>query len=460
MHRLLGLTLRRGMAGDPVKPFSYKPLFQHLTNHDEAATQWRRLDNASRHVTYNSTTSDLTVDPQALTLLTAEAMRDIAHLLRPAHLQQLSKIFDDPEASNNDKFVALELLKNAVIAADMKLPGCQDTGTATVVGYKGDHVRLSGDVDDHEAISRGVYDTYTRTALRYSQMAPLDMYKEVNTKTNLPAQIDIYSKSKSSKYELLFVAKGGGSANKTSLYQQTKALLNPTSMKEFCKTILNNLGTAACPPYHLAVVIGGLSAELTLKTVKLASCKYLDDLPTTGDEFGRAFRDVELEKTIHALSREGGIGAQFGGKYLLHDVRVIRLPRHGGSCPVGVGVSCSADRQIKAKITKDGVFLEQLETDPARFLPAPAFISQLENSPSSAAIRVDLNQPISTILTLLRDATPGTRLSLTGSIIVARDIAHAKLNEILQVCSCLSVSSLFTCFSCILFIFFKITDYW
>jgi fumarate hydratase class I len=361
----------------------------------------------------------LKVAPEALRLLAREALHDVSHLLRTAHLEQLSAILDDPEASGNDRFVALELLKNASIASGGVLPSCQDTGTAIVMGKKGQHVFTDG--ADEAALSQGIADTYLGTNLRYSQLAPLDTYKEKNTGNNLPAQIELYAVP-GDAYKFLFIAKGGGSANKSYLYQETKALLNPKSLLEFFDAKLRTLGTAACPPYHLAIVIGGTSAEFTLKTVKLASTHYLDDLPTTGNELGRGFRDLALEQQILELTQQIGIGAQFGGKYFCHDVRVIRLPRHGASCPVGIGVSCSADRQIKGKITKDGVFLEKLDTDPARFLP--------EHEPASGeVISIDLNRPMSEIRATLSKYPVETRLSLSGPIVVARDIAHAKLKE-------------------------------
>uniref|UniRef100_A0A7S1IXL9 fumarate hydratase n=1 Tax=Eutreptiella gymnastica TaxID=73025 RepID=A0A7S1IXL9_9EUGL len=359
-------------------------------------------------------------------------MVDVAHLLRPAHLQQLSNILKDPEATENDKFVALELLKNAHIAAEKVLPSCQDTGTAIISGKRGQYVLTDGEDESH--LSRGVYDTYTGTNLRYSQTAPLDMYKEVNTKTNLPAQIDLYATA-GNEYHFQFVAKGGGSANKTFLYQQTKSLLNPKSLMKFMEDNIKTIGTSACPPYHLAIVIGGLSAELTLKTVKMASTKYYDNLPTSGNEHGRAFRDLQLEEEILKLTQNMGIGAQFGGKYFCHDLRVIRLPRHGASCPVGIGVSCSADRQAKAKITKDGVFLEQLETDVFKYLPEVTEDNmKIQNrkgdpAPPSEVIKVDLNQPMSEMRALLSKYPVTTRLSLSGTLVVARDIAHAKLLE-------------------------------
>ena len=337
--------------------FQYQDIFEHGMD----TTTYRQL--TSDHV--STTTFDgqeiLTVQPEALTLLAREAMDDVAHLLRASHLKQLRHILDDPEASDNDRFVALELLKNANIAAGRVLPGCQDTGTAIALGYKGQQVFTTG--HDTEALSRGIYEAYAQRHLRYSQLAPLDMYTEKNTGTNLPAQIELYAEP-GTEYRFLFVAKGGGSANKTFLYQETKALLNPKSLLAFVAEKIRTIGTSACPPYHLALVIGGLSAEFTLKTVKLASCHALDDLPTSGNDLGRAFRDLDFEKEILRLCAETGIGAQFGGKYFAHDARVIRLPRHGASCPVGLGVSCSADRQILGKITKEGVFLEQLETNP------------------------------------------------------------------------------------------------
>lgn len=364
------------------------------------------------------------VQPEAITKLTKEAFKDVSHLLRTSHLEMLSSILEDTEASSNDKFVALELLKNAAIAAGGTLPMCQDTGTAIVVAHKGDHVWT--DSDDAAAIADGIKKTYSECNLRYSQMAPLSMYQEANTGSNLPAQIEIYS-DPGDKYEFLFIAKGGGSANKTFLMQETKSVLNPTSLAKLLTEKIGSLGTSACPPYHLAIVIGGLSAELTLKTVKLASCHYLDNLPTTGDKSGRAFRDVELEKEVLDLTRKMGIGAQFGGKYFCHDVRVIRLPRHGASLPIGIGVSCSADRQIMGKIDADGLWLEELENDPARFLPA------IETRDlASETIHVDLTKPMDEIRASLAGKPPGTRLMLKGTLLVARDIAHAKWKEIIE----------------------------
>ncbi len=363
----------------------------------------------------------LKVDPEGLTLLTREAMRDIAHLLRPSHLAQLAHILKDPEASPNDRFVALELLKNANIAAAGVLPSCQDTGTAIVMGKKGQYVFTGG--GDEEAIARGVFDTYRTANLRYSQMAPLDLYKEVNTQNNLPAQIEIYA-TDGDAYKFLFMAKGGGSANKSYLYQETKALLNPESLLAFVEQKLRSLGTAACPPYHLAVVIGGTSAEYTLKAAKLASARYLDSLPSEGNALGRGFRDRALEKQILELAQKTNIGAQFGGKYFCHDVRVIRLPRHGASCPVGIAVSCSADRQALGKITREGIFLEQLETDPAKYLP-----DTTEAELEGEVVKLDLRRPMREIREELAKYPIRTRLSLTGPMIVARDIAHAKIKE-------------------------------
>ncbi|MEC9176614.1 MAG: fumarate hydratase [Pseudomonadota bacterium] len=363
----------------------------------------------------------LTIDPQALTLLTETAFHDISHYLRPGHLRQLANIIADPEASNNDRFVAIEFLKNANVAAGGVLPMCQDTGTAIVMGKKGERVFTGA--DDERAISMGVAETYLKHNLRYSQMAPLDMFNEKNTGTNLPAQVEIYA-TPGDAYKFLFIQKGGGSANKSFLYQQTKAILNPKSLIEFLDVQLRTLGTAACPPYHLAVVVGGTSAELTMKTVKLASTKYLDGLPTAGSESGHAFRDLEMEQEILQLTQSMGIGAQFGGKYFCHDVRVIRLPRHGASCPIGIGVSCSADRQALGKITRDGVFVEQLETNPAQYLPD---VDQEELG--GEVVAIDLNQPMDEIRRTLSQYPIKTRVSLTGTIIVARDIAHAKLQE-------------------------------
>jgi len=365
----------------------------------------------------------LKIDPEALSLLSNEAIKAISFKLRTSHLKQVAAILDDPEASENDVMVALMLLKNASIAVNGILPACQDTGTAIVMGKKGENVRTG--VDDAEYLSKGIHKTYQEENLRYSQTAPLSMYEEVNTKTNLPAQIDLYA-TEGSAYKFLFVTKGGGSANKTFLYQQTKALLNPKTLREFCIEKMKSLGTAACPPYHLAFVIGGTSAETCLKTVKMASTRYYDELPTSGNEHGRAFRDTELEAELLECARQVGIGAQFGGKYFALDVRVIRLPRHGASCPVGLGVSCSADRQAKAKITKDGLFLEKLETNPAQFIP------QKYQDWKFQGVEIDLDQGMEKTLETLSKYPVTTALSLSGTIIVARDSAHAKLKEILE----------------------------
>jgi fumarate hydratase class I len=373
----------------------------------------------------------LEVAPEALRLLTETAMHDIAHYLRPAHLAQLARILDDPEASPNDRFVALDLLKNANVAAGGILPMCQDTGTAIVMGKRGTQVLMApGAAGDEEAISHGVYDAYTRLNLRYSQMAPLSMWDEKNTGTNLPAQVELYADTApghENTYKFLFMAKGGGSANKSYLYQETKAVLNPKRMLEFLDEKIRSLGTAACPPYHLAIVVGGTSAEYALKTAKYASAKYLDDLPTSGSAAGHAFRDLDLELQVLELTRKSGIGAQFGGKYFCHDVRVVRLPRHGASCPIAIAVSCSADRQVLGRITAEGVFLEQLETDPAHYLP-PVTDEHLEDD----VVQIDLNRPMPEILAELTRYPVKTRLSLTGPLVVARDIAHAKIQELLD----------------------------
>jgi len=361
----------------------------------------------------------LKVAPEGLRLLAKEAMRDIAHLLRPGHLQQLSNILSDDEASENDKFVATELLKNANIAAGMVLPGCQDTGTAIVVGKKGQYVWTEG--DDGAPLSQGIVDTYVGTNLRYSQLAPLSMFTEVNTKNNAPAQIELYA-TEGNEYHFLFLAKGGGSANKTFLFQQTPAIMREDKMLGFLDDALKSLGTSACPPYHLAVVIGGLSAEMNLKTVKLASARYLDSLPTEGNGYGHAIRVPDLEEKIHKMTQNFGIGAQFGGKYFCHDVRVIRLPRHGASVPIGFGVSCSADRQAKAKITSEGIFIEELERNPAKYLPEIQ-----ETDLHNNVVEIDLNQPMDHLRAQLSKYPIKTRLALTGTIVVARDLAHAAI---------------------------------
>ncbi|MDJ0839378.1 MAG: fumarate hydratase [Acidobacteriota bacterium] len=396
--------------------YTYQPILQILDD----TTPYKKLDIDGVSVRKHGDREVLCIEPSVLEELSRQAFRDLAHLLRPTHLEKVARILHDPEASENDRFVAMDLLRNAVIAAEYEFPGCQDTGTAIIMGKKGEDT-YTGE-DDADWLSRGVFKTYTETNLRYSQVAPLNMYKEKNTGTNLPAQVDIYAKP-GNEYHFLFVAKGGGSANKTFLYQKTKALLNPTSMESFVRDTVVTLGTAACPPYHLALVIGGTSAEDNLKTVKLASAGYLDHLPTEGNEQGRGFRDLDLEKQVEVWARETGIGAQFGGKYFVHDVRVIRLPRHGASCPVGMGVSCSADRNIKGKITPDGVFLEALETDPARFLPTG------HDDADTPAVSIDLNRPMKDILAELTRLKVATRVMLSGPIIVARDIAHAKIKE-------------------------------
>lgn len=398
--------------------------FHELFPLGEDTTPYRQL--SSDYVSTASFDGDdiLKVDTEGLRLLSEEAFRDINHLLRPGHLEQLRKILDDPDASPNDRFVAFDLLKNANIAAGGVLPMCQDTGTAIVMGKKGRRIWTDG--SDANALGKGVLDAYDHNNLRYSQVSPVSMFEETNTRNNLPAQIDLYAEGEDA-YKFLFVAKGGGSANKTFLFQATPSLLERERLLAFLDEKIKTLGTSACPPYHLAIVIGGTSAELVLKTVKLASCRYLDNLPTEGGEKGHAFRDLEMEETIHELTRHMGIGAQFGGKYFCHDVRVIRLPRHGASLPIGLGVSCSADRQAMGKITKDGIFLEKLETDPARFLP-----EQTDDDISGEVVEIDLTRPMSDILGELTKHPIKTRLSLTGPIIVARDTAHRKLRERLE----------------------------
>ncbi|QCT21160.1 fumarate hydratase [Jejubacter calystegiae] len=402
------------------KPFHYQESFP-LKPDD---TEYYLLTRDHVCVTEFEGQEVLKVDPQALTLLAQHAFHDASFMLRTAHQQQVAAILDDPEASDNDRYVALQFLRNSEISARGVLPTCQDTGTAIVVGKKGQRVWTGG--GDEEALSRGIYNTYIEDNLRYSQNAALDMYKEVNTGTNLPAQIDLYSVD-GAEYKFLCIAKGGGSANKTYLYQETRALLNPGRLKNYLVEKMRTLGTAACPPYHIAFVIGGTSAEANLKTVKLASTKYYDGLPTEGNEYGQAFRDVALEEELLQEARNLGLGAQFGGKYFAHDVRVIRLPRHGASCPVGMGVSCSADRNIKAKINRDGIWIEKLEQNPGRFIP-----EALRRSGEGEVVNVDLNQPMDEIRKLLSQYPVATRLSLNGTIIVARDIAHAKLKELLD----------------------------
>jgi fumarate hydratase class I len=397
-------------------------IYQEMFPLGEDTTDYRKISDEHVSVDTFNGMDILKVTAAGLTLLAQQAFTDVAHLLRPSHLKLLARIINDPEASGNDRYVALEMLKNAVISAEGVFPMCQDTGTAVIIAKKGQQVWTG--FADAEALSRGVYNAYTHNNLRYSQNAPLSMYAEQNTGCNLPAQIDLYAVA-GDTYRFLFIAKGGGSANKTYLYQETKAILNPDTLIAFMHEKMKTLGTAACPPYHLAFVIGGTSAEATLKTVKLASAGYLDGLPTTGGPNAHAFRDLELEEKVLQISRELGIGAQFGGKYFCHDVRVVRLPRHGASCPVGLGVSCSADRNIKAKITREGLFLEQLETDPARYLPEPSGTEE-------TAVRIDLNRPLAEIRSELSQYPVATRLLLNGKIVVARDIAHAKLNERLQ----------------------------
>ena len=384
-------------------------------------TDYRLLTTDGVETVETSVGQFLRVSPEAITTLTSAAMFEIAHYLRTPHLRQLAQILDDPEASGNDRFVALDLLRNANIAAGGILPGCQDTGTAIIKAKRGQFVLTSG--NDEVAISRGVYDTYRTDNLRYSQMAPLDMYREVNTGTNLPAEIEI-SAVDGDVYKFFFMAKGGGSANKSYLFQETKAVLNPASMLQFIAEKMDLLGTSACPPYHLAVVVGGTSAEFALKTAKMASSKYLDALPFEGNEFGQGFRDLELEAEFLKVSQQSGIGAQFGGKYFCHDVRVVRLPRHGASCPVAIAVSCAADRQALGKITADGIFLEQLEHDPAQFLPEVT-----DTILGGDVVAIDLNRPMSEIRETLSKLPIKTRLSLSGPMVVARDIAHAKIKE-------------------------------
>ena len=396
--------------------FSYEPLF----NTGADGTTYRKLTSDYVDVKPFQGHDMLCIAPEALTLLSSQAFHDINFFLRPAHLKQVAAILDDPEASENDRMVALTMLRNADVSSKGVLPFCQDTGTATILGKKGHCVWSTG---DEEALSRGVYDAYTENNLRYSQNAPLTMWDEKNTNTNLPAQLDLVA-CDGDDYRFLFVAKGGGSANKSYLYQETRAVLNPRTLVEFLTAKMVSLGTAACPPYHLVFVIGGTSAEATMKTVKLASTKYLDHLPTTGSSNGRAFRDHELEAQLLQAARQCGIGAQFGGKYFALDVRVIRLPRHGASLPIGIGVSCSADRQAKGKITKDGVFLEQLEFQPLQYIP-----EHLREQRDSSAVRIDLNRPMADILADLNRYPVTTRLLLNGPIVVARDIAHAKLKE-------------------------------
>jgi fumarate hydratase class I len=398
--------------------------FHPLLPATKDTTEYRKLTDKYVETLNVAGRKILKIEAEGIAMLTQQAFSDCSHLLRTAHLEQLASILKDPEASDNDRFVALDLLKNANIAAGRILPMCQDTGTALVMGKRGQNVWTDG--DDEAAISEGVMRTYEHDNLRYSQMAPLDMYEEVNTDNNLPAQIEIYA-DQGDAYKFLFIAKGGGSANKAFLFQETKALLNPKSLLAFIEREIKKLGTAACPPYHLSIVIGGTSAEYCMKMMKLGSAHYLDNLPTEGNKFGQAFRDVETEKAILEVTRKIGIGAQFGGKYFCHDVRVIRLPRHGASCPVAIGVSCSADRQILGKITHEGIFLEKLEADPSRFLPEVT-----DKHLSDDVVKIDLRRPMSEIRAELSKYPVKTRVSLTGPIIVARDIAHAKIKELLD----------------------------
>ena len=391
-------------------------------------TSYRKLSSKGVSTVEAAGRSILNVEPEALRLLAYEGIKDISHLLRTAHLEQLARILDDPEASPNDRFVALDLLKNANVAAGGVLPMCQDTGTAIIMGKKGQHVWTTG--EDEEHLSHGVYDAYSKLNLRYSQMAPMSMWEERNTGTNLPAQIELYANTHAgheAMYEFLIMAKGGGSANKSYLYQQTAAVLNPTSFTNFLDEKLRELGTAACPPYHLAIVVGGTSAEYALKVAKYASAKYLDDLPVHGSAGGHAFRDLEMEAEVWTQTQKFGIGAQFGGKYFCHDVRVIRLPRHGASCPVAIAVSCSADRQARGLITADGVFLENLDHDPARFLP-----DITDEHLDDDVVHIDLNRPMDEVRATLAQLPVRTRVSLTGPLIVARDLAHKRVKEMLD----------------------------
>ena len=400
------------------------PEYTDMYAQSKSDTQYRKLTSDYVSTIEVDGKTILKVEPEGLRMLTAEAMKDIAHLLRTTHLEKLEKILKDDEASDNDRFVATELLKNANIASGMILPGCQDTGTGIIMGKKGQYVWTDG--DDAEALNQGVIDTYTKTNLRYSQLAPQSLFEEKNTKTNGPAQVDVYA-TEGNEYHFLFVSKGGGSANKTFLFQETPAILREDKLTEFLDEKLKLLGTSACPPYHLAIVVGGLSAEQNLKTVKMTSTHYLDNLPTVGGDFGQAIRCPEMEEKVLKMTQNFGIGAQFGGKYFCHDVRVVRLPRHGASVPIGFGVSCSADRQAKAKITKDGIFLEQLERDPARFMP-----DVVEDNLSNDVVKIDLNRPMSEVCKDLSQYPVKTRLALSGTIVVARDLAHAAILKKLE----------------------------
>jgi fumarate hydratase class I len=400
-----------------MSDFVYKAMFEQ----GKDATSYRKIGDEGVETFDVNGETFLKVAPEAIEKLTLQAFFDCSHLLRPGHLEQLRKILDDPEATANDKFVAMDLLKNANIASGGVLPMCQDTGTAIVMGKRGGRVITDG--SDEEAVSKGIWRAYNEHNLRYSQVSPINMFDEKNTGSNLPAQIDLYA-TPGNEYKFMFMAKGGGSANKTFLFQQTKALLNPESLRKFLDEKIRTLGTSACPPYHLAIVIGGTSAEATLKTVKMASARYYDNLPTEGGAHGQAYRDLEWEQKVLEMTREMGIGAQFGGKYFCHDVRVIRLPRHGASCPVGIGVSCSADRQVLGKITADGIFIEDLEHNPAKYLPEVSDEHLDDN-----VVKVDLNRPMDEIRKQLSQYPVKTRLALTGKVIVARDIAHAKIKE-------------------------------
>lgn len=401
----------------PTPPFKYQPMYPVGPDR----TEYELITSDYVHTVDCNGHQMLQVDPEALRILAERAMHDVAFYLRPAHQEQVASILSDPEASDNDKFVALTFLRNAEVSALGQLPFCQDTGTAIILGKKGQNVWTGA--CDEEYLSHGVYDTYTRYNLRYSQNAPLDMYREVNTGCNLPAQIDLMT-TEGDEYKFLFIAKGGGSANKTYLYQETKALLTEERLFPFLVEKMRSLGTAACPPYHIAFVIGGTSAEANLKTVKLASAKYYDELPTKGNELGHAFRDLEMEQRLLEATHEIGLGAQFGGKYFAHDIRVIRMPRHGASCPVGLGVSCSADRNVRAKINKDGLWIERLEKHPARLIP-----EAMRHGTEGEVVKVDLNRPMDEIRKQLSQYPVSTRLSLSGTIVVGRDIAHAKLKE-------------------------------
>ena len=401
----------------PTPPFKYQPMYPVGPDR----TEYELITSDYVHTVDCNGHQMLQVDPEALRILAERAMHDVAFYLRPAHQEQVASILSDPEASDNDKFVALTFLRNAEVSALGQLPFCQDTGTAIILGKKGQNVWTGA--CDEEYLSHGVYDTYTRYNLRYSQNAPLDMYREVNTGCNLPAQIDLMA-TEGDEYKFLFIAKGGGSANKTYLYQETKALLTEERLFPFLVEKMRSLGTAACPPYHIAFVIGGTSAEANLKTVKLASAKYYDELPTKGNELGHAFRDLEMEQRLLEATHEIGLGAQFGGKYFAHDIRVIRMPRHGASCPVGLGVSCSADRNVRAKINKDGLWIERLEKHPARLIP-----EAMRHGTEGEVVKVDLNRPMDEIRKQLSQYPVSTRLSLSGTIVVGRDIAHAKLKE-------------------------------